>query len=65
MLSIVSSIFTLLKVCAVESNIGHKCKRFYYYYFQVREKYQEKNLKTEYILSRGKNNAFSMKTVFM
>ena len=33
-------------------------------FFSVREKYQEKNLKAEYLLSCGKNNAFNMKTVF-
>ena len=33
-------------------------------FFSVREKYQEKNLKAEYLLSCGKNNVFNMKTVF-
>ena len=33
-------------------------------FFSVREKYQEKNLIAEYLLSCGKNNAFNMKTVF-
>ena len=43
MLSIVSSIFTLFKVRAVESNIGHKCKRFYY--FKLEKNTKKKNLK--------------------
>ena len=63
MLSIVSSIFKLFKVRADESNIGHKMQRILF--FWIREKYQKKSLKTEYILSCGKNNAFNMKTVFM
>ena len=43
MLSIVSSIFTLFKVRAVGSNIGHKCKRFYY--FKLEKNTKRKNLK--------------------
>ena len=42
MLSIVSSVFTLFKVRAVESNIGHKCKRLYY--FKLEKNTRRKNL---------------------
>ena len=37
--------------------VGHKMQRMLF--LQVREKYQEENLKTEYFLSCGKNGAFS------
>ena len=43
MLSIVSSVFTLFKVRAVESNIGHKCKRLYY--FKLEKNTKRKNFK--------------------
>ena len=52
MLSIVSSVFTLFKVRAVESNIGHKCKRFYY--FKLEKNTKRKILKLNIFYLVGK-----------
>ena len=46
-----------LKYVPMKATQVTKCKGFYSFKL-------EKNLKAEYILSCGKNNAFNMKTVF-
>ena len=55
MLSIVSSIFTLFKVCADESNIGYKMQRISL--FKLEKNTKRKILKLNNVLSCGKNNA--------
>ena len=54
MLSIVSSVFTLFKVRAVESNIGHKCKRFYYFKLEKNTKRKIFKLNTFYLVGKKK-----------
>ena len=62
MLSVVSSSFTLFKVRSVESNIGHKCKRFYYFKLEKSTKRKTLKLNIFYVMEKI---MFNMKTVFM